>query len=156
MPVRHDNRDDRDVGDPACLVSVVAIPPTVLAAWAVATVIRVETCDEEEAPTRLVMSAISLLSVTAGWSARSAWRLDLCQRLRRRLASLRCPYQWRGALAAIRLRPFDASSLLMTWQRRDAAEQIERLDKGSDQRQALHEVVRLCFHIMYAVCILTI
>lgn len=75
--------------------------------------------------------------------------------LRRRLASLRCPYPGRRALAAIRLWPLDASSLLMTWQRRDATEQVERLDKGSDQRQALHQVIRLCFNNnMYAVCIL--
>jgi hypothetical protein len=44
-------------------------------------------------------------------------------------------------LAAIRRRFLGASYPLMTRQWRDAAEQVEWLDEGGDQRKALHRKV---------------
>ena len=72
-------RDNRDVGAPACLVwSVAAIPPMVFAAGGGRDshpCRHMRRRRSANAPLSLVMSAISLLSVTAGWSAGSALRL---------------------------------------------------------------------------------
>lgn len=62
-------------------------------------------------------------------------------------------YPRRMGLATIRSRFVNASYLLMTGQRRNAAEQVERLDEGCDQRKALHGSIpfrfRICMQYAY-------
>ncbi len=55
------------------------------------------------------------------------------------------PYPRRMDLAAIGNPSLDSSYLLMTRHWRNAAQEVERLDEGSDQRQALHGNISSCF-----------